>query len=46
VRHVQSGNIAYFTDVEGLLTFLAIHGSQAFIRKGEANQNPLASPQA
>lgn len=31
VRHVQSGETAYFVDVQALLSFLAAHGGQALI---------------
>ncbi len=31
VRHVQSGETAYFVDVQNLLAFVANHGGQAFI---------------
>lgn len=31
VRHVQSGEVAYFVNVQELLRFMAAHGGQAFI---------------
>ena len=33
VRHVQSGETAYFVDVRDLLSFVATHDGQVFIQK-------------
>ena len=33
VRHVQSGEVAYFVNVQDLLAFVATHGGQVFIQK-------------
>lgn len=42
VRHVQSSEVAYFTNTHDLLAFLAAHGARALIHKGkEVNDNAV-----
>jgi hypothetical protein len=43
VRHVQSGETAYFVDVQDLLSFVATHGGQVFIQKKEGGESRCCS---
>jgi hypothetical protein len=46
VRHVQSGETAYFVDAQDLLSFLAAHGGQAFIPTREEVNHDVVSDHA
>ncbi len=46
VRHVQSGETAYFVDVQDLLSFVATHGGQVFIQKRREVNDDVVSGDA